>query len=91
MASHNPSRGVFPSKGIPAWRWLPRAGHVQDFEAKQIVFRYSLFAGVIDVQHWLPELVGKFQSELGPAAEHASTLKITVPSLFAMFLLAHPG
>jgi hypothetical protein len=28
-------------------------------------------AGVIDVQHWLPELVGKFQSQLGTATQTA--------------------
>ena len=30
-----------------------------DLEAKRIWVRYSLFAGVIDVQHRFPELVGK--------------------------------
>jgi hypothetical protein len=33
-----------------------------DLEAKRIWVRYSLFAGVIDVQHRLPELVGKSQA-----------------------------
>jgi len=44
--------------------------HSFQFPAR-IWVRYSLFAGVMDVQHRLPELVGKFQSQLGSAAEHA--------------------
>jgi hypothetical protein len=56
---------------------FPRAGHVQSFDlvraqeinqrlnfkTERIRIRYSLFSGVIDVQHRLPELVGKFQSQ----------------------------
>jgi hypothetical protein len=35
----------------------------------------------MDLQHRLPKLVGKFQSQLGSAAEHALKTKITLPSL----------
>jgi hypothetical protein len=42
-----------------------------NLEAKRILLRYSFFPGVIDVEHRLLELVGKFQSQLGSAAEYA--------------------
>jgi hypothetical protein len=42
-----------------------------NLEAKQIRLGYSFFPGVIDVEHRLLELVGKFQSQLGSTAEHA--------------------
>src|SRR4029077_8107755 len=58
-----------------------------NLDAKRILAEYSLFAGVIDVQHRFAKLVGMFQSQLGTR----SRLKITVPSLTSMFLLVRAG
>jgi hypothetical protein len=42
-----------------------------NLKTERIRIRYSLFAGVIDVQHRLSEVVGKVQSQLGTATKTA--------------------
>jgi hypothetical protein len=62
-----------------------------NLEAKRIWVADSSFAGVMDVQHRLPKLVGMSKVSLVPPLRMRSRLKITVPSLSSMFLLVHAG
>jgi hypothetical protein len=84
--------GSFDSPGPATFRISIFFEHTKiplglNLEARRNWVEYSLLTSVIDVQHRFPELVGKFQSQLGTALIRRLRLKITVPSLFSMFLL----
>jgi hypothetical protein len=59
-----------------------------NLKTKRVRARYSLFAGVIDVQHRLPKFIGMFPSQLGASAQE--TLKAENQGAIA-FLDVLPG
>jgi hypothetical protein len=78
---------IFHNAPVASFRVASRVAFMPSisFTARLTSFRGQLF---VDRQ---AELVGKFQSQLGTAAQTAVRVKITVSSLSSMFLLVRAG